>query len=423
MIQLQFLNYILKSGDSSLISLNNLNEDYFSDYREEFKFIDNHIRTYNKVPDIETFLGRFKNFDVVEVRESESYLISALVDDFNTRKLANVFKKISPLVQAGRVEEAIRIYKDVAENLNKGVSLKSIDILRDTHRFEEYLEKTKNPSTFFFSTSFVELDEILNGFDRKEEIVVVSARPGVGKSLIALKFAIQAAKEGLRVGLYSGEMSASKVGARADTLIEHISNGAIIHGNEIIKEQYKAFMESLPGKFPGCIKVITPETVDGPVTTNVLKIFVEKEKLDLLIVDQISLVDEPRGKSAKEKTSLIMKDLKKLQATKQMPIIIVAQQNRETNDDGSFDTTQLADADEVGRYATVVIFLEKDKKDPNIFKLHLAKVRDGTSGQTLSYQVNINKGEFVYIPEGDKPISQQEVASYSSPENNEDYFG
>ena len=79
MIQLQMLNYILSSGDKSLISLNNLDEDYFSDYREEFRFIDNHIKTYDKVPDIETFLSRFKNFDVVEVHESESYLISALV--------------------------------------------------------------------------------------------------------------------------------------------------------------------------------------------------------------------------------------------------------------------------------------------------------------------------------------------------------
>lgn len=420
MVQLQFLNYLLQSGDKSLISLNNLDEDYFSDYREEFKFINNHIQTYDRVPDTQTFLSRFKNFDIVEVHESESYLISALVDDYNTRKLANVFKKISPLVQAGRLEEAINIYKETAENLSKGVSLRSVDILRDTHRFDEYVEKTKSPNAFFFSTSFKELDDITNGFDRKEEIVVVSARPGVGKSLISLKFAIQAAKEGLRVGIYSGEMSDSRVGARADTLISHISNGAIIHGNEIIKEQYKEFMNNLPTMFSGCIEVLTPDAVDGPITTNVLKIFVEKKKLDLLVIDQISLVDEPRGKSNKERQSLIMKDLKKLQSTKHMPIIVVSQQNREKNEDGSFDTTQIADADEVGRYATIVIFIEKDKKE-NILKLHLAKVRDGTSGQTLSYAVDINKGKFVFLPETEAQVSKEEVESYSNSSDG-DYF-
>lgn len=420
MIQLQFINYLIKSGDKSLISLNNLDEDYFSDYREEFKFINNHIQTYDKVPDMATFLSRFKNFDVVEVHESESYLISALVDDYNMRKLKSVFTKISTLVPAGRLDEAISLYKETAENLSKGVSLRSVDILRDTHRFDEYVEKTKSPSSFFFSTSFKELDDITNGFDRKEEIVVVSARPGVGKSLISLKFAIQAAKEGLRVGIYSGEMSDSRVGARADTLISHISNGAIIHGNEIIMEKYRDFMNNLPDMFPGCIEVLTPDAVDGPITTNVLKIFVEKKKLDLLVIDQISLIDEPRGKSNKERQSLIMKDLKKLQSTKHMPIIVVSQQNREKNEDGSFDTTQIADADEVGRYATIVIFIEKDKKE-NILKLHLAKVRDGTSGQTLSYSVDINKGEFIFLPETESQVSKEEVDSYSNKEDG-DYF-
>ena len=422
MIQLQMLNYIIQSKDKSLISLNNLDEDYFSDYREEFKFIDNHIKTYDKVPDMETFLSRFKSFDVVEVHESESYLISALVDDFNTRKLANVFKRISPLVQAGRLDEAITLYKETADNLSKGVSLQSVDILRDTHRFDEYLAKTQNPNSFFFSTSFKELDEITQGgFDRNEEIVVVSARPGVGKSLISLKFAIQAAQEGLRVGIYSGEMSDSRVGARADTLISHISNGAILHGNEIIKESYRNFINTLPERFSGCIEVLTPDAVDGPITTNVLKIFVEKKKLDLLIIDQISLVDEPRGHSNKERQALIMKDLKKLQSTKHMPIIVVSQQNREKNEDGSFDTTQLADADEVGRYATIVIFIEKDKKE-NILKLHVAKNRDNPSGQVLSYNVDINKGMFVFIPENDAQVSQETVDSYASESSSGDYF-
>ena len=412
------MNYIVKSGDTSLISLNNLNEDYFSDYREEFKFIENHIRTYNKVPDIETFLARFKDFDVVDVRESEAYLISALVDDFNTRKLAATFKRVSSLIQAGRVDEAIGIYKDTAENLNKGFSLKSVDILRDTTRFDEYLEKTKDPKSFFFSTGFQELDALTNGFDRKEEIVVVSARPGVGKSLISLKFAIQAAKDGLRVGLYSGEMSESKVGGRADTLISHISNGAINHGNEIIKEQYEQFMRELPTKYPGSIEVITPAMIDVPVTTNVLKVFIEKKNLDLLVVDQISLIDEPRGKTNKEKQSLIMRDLKLIQSTKHIPIIVVAQQNRTTKDDGSHGTEQIADADEVGRYATIVIFI--DKKD-NIMKLELAKNRDGVVGQTLSYNVDINKGQFLFVPEGDKQVSQDTINSYKSSED-EDYF-
>ena len=65
MIQLQVLNKILDTKDSSLITLNNLNEDYFTDYKSEFKFIKTHLDTYGNIPDIETFLSTFKNFEVI----------------------------------------------------------------------------------------------------------------------------------------------------------------------------------------------------------------------------------------------------------------------------------------------------------------------------------------------------------------------
>ena len=416
---MQFINHLLSSNDTSLISLNNLTEDYFSEYRQEFRFINNHIENYGRVPDKETFLARFRDFDIIEVNESDSYLISALVDDYNTRKIQGSFKSMAPLIQAGRLEEAMGIYKDTAENLSRGYALKSTDILRDTSRFDEYVEKTKNPKSYFFSTGLKELDAITNGFDRKEEIVVIVARPGVGKSLVALMFALQAAKDGLKVGLYSGEMTDSKVGTRADTLVSHISNGAINHGNDMVMEQYSEFISQLPTMFPGAIEVITPASVDGPVTTGTLKAFVQKKDIDLLVVDQISLVDEPRGKSNKEKQSLIMRDLKKLQSVRHMPLIVVSQQNREKNDDGSLDTTQIADADEVGRYATIVIFVEKCKD--GMIKLHIAKNRDGTVGQVLTYQADINHGKFVYVPEKDGDIPEDVVKSYKTSDG-DNYF-
>ena len=45
--QLQVLNYLITSKDSSLISLNNLSDDYFSEYKNEFNFIKHHLETYS----------------------------------------------------------------------------------------------------------------------------------------------------------------------------------------------------------------------------------------------------------------------------------------------------------------------------------------------------------------------------------------
>ena len=67
MIQLQFLNYLLSSGDSSLIFVNNLNKEFFSDYTEEYEYIVKHIKEYGNIPDTITFLTKFPKFDIIEV--------------------------------------------------------------------------------------------------------------------------------------------------------------------------------------------------------------------------------------------------------------------------------------------------------------------------------------------------------------------
>ena len=89
MIQLQVLNSILLNKDSSSFLMNNFSSEYFSDYPNEFNFIQNHLNQYGVIPDQVTFLNKFPNFELFQVNEPVSYLISELYDDYNTRFLAN----------------------------------------------------------------------------------------------------------------------------------------------------------------------------------------------------------------------------------------------------------------------------------------------------------------------------------------------
>ena len=91
--QEQALNYIL-NNHPEFISLNNLNASYFSKYKDEFNFIQNHINTYNSVPDIVTFCDKFNNFDLLTVNETPEYLLHALIQDKQERKPAEAFNKI-----------------------------------------------------------------------------------------------------------------------------------------------------------------------------------------------------------------------------------------------------------------------------------------------------------------------------------------
>lgn len=400
MIQLQFLNRILATKDYSLIQLNNLDESYFSQYPKEFKFIQTHYNAYDKVPDLETFLGVFNNFEVINVEETNEYLVNALLEEYKSREMIKTMNSIRDCLNAGSVDKATEIYKESLERLNKvGIVVKPVNLVTDIHRYDEYVEKIHDYDKYYLSTGLKEVDTILGGgFDRKEELVVIVARPGVGKSWLGLKFACEAAIKGLKVGFYSGEMTDSKVGTRFDTIVGHINNGGITHGNISFQAEYKEYLDKLTAGdiVKGEFKVITPSMFNGYATVNDLKNFVEKENLDMLVVDQLSLLEDKKGRTAKEKTSNIMIELKRLQTTKKIPIIAISQQNRTKNENNELDLTQIANADEVGQFATIAIFVEK--KD-NIFTLWFTKVRDGSSEKKISYNIDLNRGQWIYIPD------------------------
>jgi replicative DNA helicase len=421
MIQLQFLNYILNSKDTSLIVLNNLNDEHFSDYKGEFDYVKKHLDKYGNVPDMETFLSSFPDFEVIKVNETPQYLIEALFTDYKSRKLAEVFNKVRTLLLDNKVDEATTLYQREAENFYVGVSLQSVDILRDTSRYDAYLERTKDFSKYYISTGFKELDQIIGGWDRQEELATIVARTNYGKSWILLKCATAAAKQGLKVGIYSGEMSERKVGYRVDTLVGHISNGSLTHGNISVQLEYEQFIKELPSMFTGSLKVLTPNMINGPADVNALRLFIEKEGLDILFVDQLSLLEDFRhGKTPVEKAANISKDLKNLQVLKRVPIVSVSQQNRTKNEGGVVDTTQIAQSDRIGQDSTCIIFLEKDEE---IIKLNLVKSRDSANGKVLSYLVDFNKGEFTFIPEeiqeGDSAPNQQTQESSNDRHNKE----
>lgn len=404
MIQLQFLNKILDTKDAYLLVVNNLTEDYFSDYVGEFRYIKTHLDEYGIIPDKESFLSKFPNFDVVVVNEPASYLVDELYRDRNKRFLAKTFNKVRTLLMEGKTDEAMQVYTNASQDMSKSVHLDTVDLITDVSRYDDYVAKSLDFGKYYIKTGFKELDELIGGWDRNEELATIVARPGVGKSWTLLKCAIAALEQGLRVGIYSGEMSETKVGYRFDTLVSHISNSSIIHGNEGVQAAYKQHIDSLQEKFNGCLKVLTPAMINGPAGVTALRAFIEKENLDVLCVDQHSLLeDDRRARNPVEKAANISRDLKNLQVLKKIPIIAISQQNRNSTEDGA-STAHVAQSDRISQDSTVIIFLEQ--KD-GILTLNLVKARDSVNGKKIHYAYDFDKGVFTYMPEESDPLSNE----------------
>lgn len=411
MIQLQFLNAVLSRKNSSLITLNNINDSYFSEYKDEFRYIQKHLQDYGTLPDFTSFLSAFPNFDVIQVEEPDSYLLKELVKDKNLRSLSTSFNKVRELIMSNKYEDAFSLYINSAQEIQKeDAGLNCVDILTDISRFDTYMDKCKSFNKYYVSTGFTELDELIGGWDRNEELATIVARAGTGKTWLLLKTAIAGAKQGLKVGIYSGEMSDKKVGYRIDTLMSHLSNGALIHGNIGIKDEYKNYLDNLKTSIQGEILVLTPNMLNRPATVSALQAFIEKYKLDMLCIDQHSLLEDDRkARTPVERASNISRDLKNLQVMKKIPIIAVSQQNRTSVEDG-FDTTKIAQSDRIGQDSTIVIMAEQ--KD-GVMTLHLVKSRDSVSFKDLSYKVDLDKGLFEFIP-NDKTSSKEDIDKLSN---------
>ena len=419
--QLQILNLLLNKKDTSLLSI--LDSKQFSQYKNEFNFISNHYKQYQQIPDIQSFLKVFPDFEVIQVTESKEYLLKTLNNEYNEEFLAKTFNSIRDLLLKGKTEDAMTVLSKAASKADSSKQFEALDILTDISRYDEYIDKCNNFEDHFVSTGFKELDASFGGgIDRDNAYFVISARPGVGKTLVMIKFITAAVQKGLRVGLYEGEMTANKIAGRFDTMISHISNSAINHGGSHVANKYKTYLEELRKNTKGDFFVLTRDMIrEDKMTVDVLRSFVDKYELDMLFVDQISLLDSTSWSSKSfEQVAEISRDLKKLQVQKHIPIVVASQQNRDKIEDGSFAGTQnISMSDRIGQDATEVIYISK--KD-NIMTFNIAKARDGCKKYTMSYDVNIDKGEFIYIPDEDDIQESNQVFTPSTEFTQDDSF-
>ena len=427
--QFQVLNKILQTKDYSFITLNNLTAEHFFNYKAEYEFIKTHYETYHTVPDRLTFLNSFPDFIIQDVNEPNNYLAEQLYNDYNQSYLASRFNTMRKLLEANDLQAATKYFLDSVENLHVGSALQCTDIMSDTSRYDRYLDAGTNQSQYFISTGFAELDKIITGIDRRNENMVIAARTGVGKSMMLCAIAAAASKQGLCVGIYSGEMSVDKVAYRIDTLLGKIDNRKISRGDLYYKDHYKSYLDSLKCANYGPIKVLTPNDIAGPATVDALQAFVEKEHLDILFIDQYSLLEDTgRARVEHEKVANISKAIKNLQVRKQIPIISVTQMNRTKNEDKSQDTTQIALSDRIGQDATVIIMLDKqDTEDPNYkgyykFTVNIVKSRDGGDGRKLDYLWDFNTGIYRYISnDADGVTSEEDIEELENSYNIPDY--
>ena len=398
MVSLQILNRVISTKDISIITDNNLTIDYFLEYEDEYSFIKEHFDNYKNVPDTETFINKFPDFELLEVNESDRYLVDAIREEYLYSKSVPVIKKAAELLKSDS-NEASRYLQSELVNLTPNYTTPYVDIIHSNSRVEMFEDKSNNKDKWFIPTGFEELDDIIYGWQCGEEFVVIFARTGIGKSWVLVKTVQHAWEIGKNVGYISPEMSADKIGYRFDTLNNHFSNMALVRGDKskVSIDEYRQYNEKL-AEHNNRILVSTPMDFNKQVTVGKLRTFVQANNLDMLAIDGITYMTDERYKRGDNKTTSltnISEDLMELSCELKIPILVVVQSNRGGTEKDTPDLEDIRDSDGIAHNATKVISLNQ-KEEALVMKIK--KNRDGKIGDKLTYLWDIDLGEFTWMP-------------------------
>lgn len=420
MIQLQVLNKVLQDKSLSLLNNNGITSEYFSDYGPEYAFIINHFKEYGNVPDDETVLEHFPGFELLNILESDQYLVDKIREEHLYDALVPILTQAAEDMQTDSSVAVSNILPKLENLIQKSKFVGGVDLTKGAYdRFNWAMDiADKAGDLLGVPTGFELLDDVLGGMLPGEELIVIVGRPGQGKSWTLDKMMVSAWQNEQSVLLYSGEMSEMQVGARIDTLLSNVNINSITKGvwTDRELERYEDHIEVMQeSKTP--LVVVTPMMIGGRnMTPTLLDSMIQKYKPKVVGIDQLSLMNEsiPSREQKRIQYANITMDLYKLSAKYGIPIVLNVQAGRAAKESGN-DTIQLehiAESDAVGQNASRVITMQRDEAN-GILRLSVVKNRYGEDNKTIEYMWDVTTGTYTLI--GFKNDDEDEDSSSSSP--------
>ena len=223
-------------------------------------------------------------------------------------------------------------------------------------------------------TGFPSLDSLTTGL-RKGSMVVLAARPSMGKTTLAINIATNVAESGTPVGVFSLEMTDEELAHRIVCSKSSV-NGRNVMAGELNKNEMARVMSSLG---PASKLPIFYETKGG-ITAGELRSKARQMKVKhgvgLIVVDYLGLM-RGTGKSLYEQVTESSKAIKQIAMELEIPVLILSQLNREADSDGSLRLSMLRDSGSVEQDADMVWMLNRPDSSSNIMELMVMKNRQG----------------------------------------------
>ena len=356
---------------------------YYDNNRVLFNVLD----TLNKknVPiDMTSVVTELKNNDklndaggiayITEVLNSEAvatnadYYIKKVSDASLLRRLIKASEEIGTLGYEAMddvdeaLDEAEKKILNVVKNRQSSEFRPFKDILISAQKNLEELSKAKGDVTGIAS-GFIDLDRLTAGF-HENQLIIVAARPAMGKTVFALNVAVNAALAGKSVAIFNLEMDAVQLANRMLSSVGQIEGRKFMSGN-FNNTDWTRLNEAMSQLENANIFIndMTESTI-GAIRSKCRRLASSETGLDLVIVDYLQLISGGKnyGTNRQQEVSDISRALKLLAVELHIPIIALAQLSRsvEQREDKRTIMSDLRESGSIEQDADIVSFLYRD---------------------------------------------------------------
>ena len=376
-----------------------------------------------------------KLLDEVGGRTYLTELVNTVPSSTNIKHYAEIVQKkyiLRSLVQAADFiseislnegEEDIEKVLDQAEKkifdvLTSPQSQKIKNIKETLTEAWERLEKLHESTDSLrgISTGFPALDDILSGL-QKSDLIILAARPSMGKTTLALDIARNAAvKSNIPVIIFSLEMSSQQLVDRLLAAEARVNAWNLRTGRLSTDEDFSKLRDSLDTLSRAPIFIDDqPSNTISRMKSVARKLKIEKN-LGLIIVDYLQLMTTTKNyDSMVNQVTEISRSLKSLARELQIPVLALSQLSRAIESRGGKPRlSDLRDSGSLEQDSDVVMFIHRDdryKEDsdrPNIAEILIEKHRNGPTGKIELY---FDKKTTTFLPLEKSDLDELEVFS------------
>lgn len=370
------------------------------------------IRTAGNAVDLVTLsneLDRHGKLDMVGGALYLSELMSYVPTAVNTQDYINIVEEKSVrrlLIRAGGdiIRDGMNDEGEIESTLNAAerriydiTMRKSADTLVPIEQvvpdaFNEISELMERKGTITgVSTGFIDLNRMTNGF-QKSDLIIVAARPAMGKTAFALNIAQYAALHDDRtVVVFSLEMSASQLVQRMLCTEATVESQKIKEGT-VTSDDLKRLIDVMEPMSRAKLFIDDSGGATVPEIRSKCRRLRARHGLDMIVIDYLQLMQPGGGRKSDSRTqevSDMTRQLKLLARELDVPIVLLAQLNRgpETRQDHTPLIADLRESGSIEQDADMVILLYRpavyDDTLDNTSQAIIAKHRHGPTGTVM----------------------------------------